>query len=227
MKPVYFDSAATTRVHDEVIDIMTETIKNEYGNASSTHSFGRSSKVLIEQSRKRIADSLNVSSGEIVFTSGGTEADNLALQCAVRDLDVKHIITSKIEHHAVLHTVEQLRINHSLTVSFVRLNKFGEVDLEHLEELMQTNYKSLVSLMHVNNEIGNILDVKRVGDLCQTYNVLFHCDAVQSIGHFEWDLQDIHVDFLAASAHKFHGPKGVGFAIINKKYKFLDKKIPG
>lgn len=216
MTPIYFDSAATTQVRDEVIERMTDVIKNEYGNASSTHSFGRSSKVLIEQSRKKIADSLNVSSGEIVFTSGGTEADNLALQCAVRDLDVKHIITSKIEHHAVLHTVEQLRINHSLTVSFVRLNKFGEVDLEHLEELMQTNYKSLVSLMHVNNEIGNILDVKRVGDLCQTYNVLFHCDAVQSIGHFKWDLQNIHVDFLAASAHKFHGPKGVGFSFVRK-----------
>ncbi|WP_191859798.1 cysteine desulfurase family protein [Hanstruepera ponticola] len=216
MKPIYFDSAATTQVRDEVIDSMIEVMKNEYGNASSTHSFGRSSKVLIEQSRKTIARYLNASASEIIFTSGGTEADNLAIQCAVRDLGVKHIITSKIEHHAVLHTVQQLNKAHNVKLSFVQLNKHGEIDYDDLERLLGSESKTLVSLMHVNNEIGNILDVKRVGDLCQSYKALFHCDAVQSIGHFEWDLQDIHIDFLAASAHKFHGPKGIGFSFIRK-----------
>ena len=216
MKPVYFDSAATTKVRDEVISAMTTVMRNEYGNASSTHSFGRSSKVLIEQARKSIAKQLNVSAGEIVFTSGGTEADNLALQCAIRDLGVEHIITSKIEHHAVLHTIEQLEKTCDIQVSYVKLDADGQVDFNHLEELLETHGKTLVSLMYVNNEIGNILDVKRVSHLCQANNALFHCDAVQCIGHYQLDLQDIQIDFLAASAHKFHGPKGVGFAFIRK-----------
>ena len=216
MKPIYFDSAATTQVRDEVINRMTKVMNNEYGNASSTHSFGRSSKALIEQSRKTIARYLNASASEIIFTSGGTEADNLAIQCAVRDLGVKHIITSKIEHHAVLHTVEQLKNVQNVKLSFVRLNKHGEIDFDDLERLLKSADKTLVSLMHINNEIGNILDVKRVGNLCQSNKALFHCDAVQSIGHFKWDLQDVHIDFLAASAHKFHGPKGVGFSFIRK-----------
>ncbi|SFN82186.1 cysteine desulfurase [Bizionia echini] len=216
MKPVYFDSAATTKVRDEVINAMTTVMRNDYGNASSTHSFGRSSKVLIEQARKTIAKQLNVSAGEIVFTSGGTEADNLALQCAIRDLGVEHIITSKIEHHAVLHTIEQLEKTCGIQVSYVKLDADGQVDFNHLEELLETHGKTLVSLMYVNNEIGNILDVKRVSHLCQSNNALFHCDAVQCIGHYQLDLQDIHIDFLAASAHKFHGPKGVGFAFIRK-----------
>jgi len=216
MKPVYFDSAATTKVRDEVIDAMTAVMRNDYGNASSTHSFGRASKVLIEQARKTIAKQLNVSAGEIVFTSGGTEADNLALQCAIRDLGVEHIITSKIEHHAVLHTVEQLEKTCDIQVSYVKLDADGQVDFEHLEQLLKTHGKTLVSLMYVNNEIGNILDVKRVSNLCQANNALFHCDAVQCIGHYKLDLQDVHIDFLAASAHKFHGPKGVGFAFIRK-----------
>ncbi|PNQ72297.1 cysteine desulfurase [Hanstruepera neustonica] len=216
MKPVYFDSAATTKVRDEVIDAMTLCIKNEYGNASSTHSFGRSSKVLIEQTRKTIANELQVSAGEIIFTSGGTEADNLAIQCAVRDLGISHIITSKIEHHAVLHTIEQLNRTINVKVSYVKLDKDGAVDFGDLERLLQSPGKTLVSLMHVNNEIGNILDVKRVGELCHSYEALFHCDAVQSIGHYKWDLQDVKVDFLAASAHKFHGPKGIGFLFIRK-----------
>ncbi|TYB79833.1 cysteine desulfurase family protein [Bizionia myxarmorum] len=216
MKAVYFDSAATTKMRDEVIDVMTNVMRNEYGNASSTHSFGRSSKVLIEQARKTIAKKLHVSAGEIVFTSGGTEADNLVLQCAIRDLGVKHIITSKIEHHAVLHTVQQLERTCDITVSYVKLDAHGQVDYENLETLLQSHGKTLVSLMHVNNEIGNILDVKRVGNLCQAHNALFHSDAVQSVGHYELNLQDVHIDFLAVSAHKFHGPKGVGFAYIRK-----------
>ncbi len=216
MKQVYFDSAATTQIRDEVIDKMISVMKQNYGNASSTHSFGRSSKVLIEQTRKTIAKILNVTAAEIVFTSGGTEADNLALQCSVRDLGVKKIITSRIEHHAVLHTIEQLEKEYGITVNYVDLDTDGHVDYNQLESLLQSPEKTLVSLMHVNNEIGNMLDIKRVGDLCKKHDALFHSDTVQSVGHFEMDLQEIHIDFMAVSAHKFHGPKGVGFAFIRK-----------
>lgn len=216
MKPVYFDNAATTQVRDEVIENMISVVKNNYGNPSSIHAFGRASKALVESSRKTIAKYLNVSAGEIIFTSGGTEADNIALQCSVNHLGVSHIITSKIEHHAVLHTVESLEQNHNICVSYVNINPDGSLDYNHLEELLQNNGKALVSLMLVNNEIGNILDVKRVGELCQQHEALFHCDAVQYVGHFKLDLQDIHIDFLASSAHKFHGPKGVGFMFVRK-----------
>lgn len=216
MKQIYLDNAATTQIRDEVINAMTDVMKHQYGNASSTHSFGRSSKALIEKSRKTIASYLKVSAGEILFTSGGTEADNLVLRSAVRDLKVAHIITSKIEHHAVLHTIEQLEKEYSISVSFVKIDNKGEIDYAHLEQLLQNTAKTLVSLMHVNNEIGNILDIKRVANLCKANNALFHSDTVQSVGHFELDLQEIPVDFLAASAHKFHGPKGVGFVFIRK-----------
>lgn len=216
MKQIYFDNAATTQIRDEVIDKITEVMQNNYGNASSSHSFGRSSKSLIEKSRKTIASYLNVSAGEIVFTSGGTEADNLVLQSAVRDLKVKHIITSKIEHHAILHTAEQLENTENITVSYVNIDKNGEIDYAHLEQLLNNSEKALVSLMHVNNEIGNILDIKKVADLCKAHNALFHSDTVQSVGHYKLDLQDIPIDFLAAAAHKFHGPKGVGFVFIRK-----------
>ncbi|WNH09971.1 cysteine desulfurase family protein [Thalassobellus suaedae] len=216
MNQVYFDNAATTQIRDEVITAMTEVMKNYYGNASSSHSFGRSSKVLIEKSRKLIASCLNVSAGEIFFTGGGTEADNLILNSAVRDLGVQHIIISKIEHHAVLHTVDQLQKEYDIDVSYVNLDKKGDVDYLHLETLLQKEEKTLVSLMHINNEIGNVLDIKRVGDLCQANNALFHSDAVQSVGHYKIDLQEVQVDFLAASAHKFHGVKGVGFAFVRK-----------
>ncbi|NMH86074.1 cysteine desulfurase family protein [Flavivirga algicola] len=216
MKHVYLDNAATTQIRDEVISVMTETMKGYYGNASSSHGFGRSSKSLIEQSRKTIAKYLNVSAGEIVFTSGGTEADNLVLRSAVRDLGIKHIVTSKIEHHAVLHTIEQLEDEYDLSVSYVGLDTDGGIDYTHLETLLQSENKTLVSLMHINNEIGNILDINRVAKLCKTHHALFHSDAVQSVGHYEMDLQALSIDFLAASAHKFHGPKGVGFAFIRK-----------
>ncbi len=216
MKTVYFDNAATTQIRSEVINKMAEVMKNNYGNASSSHSFGRSSKSLIENSRKAIASYLNVSAGEIVFTSGGTEADNLVLQSAVRDLKVKHIITSKIEHHAILNTIEQLEVEYDLTISYVNVDKTGTIDYAHLEALLDTSKKTLVSLMHVNNEIGNILDIKRVADLCKDKNALFHSDTVQSVGHYALDLQEIQLDFLAAAAHKFHGPKGAGFVFIRK-----------
>ena len=216
MKTIYFDNAATTQIRDEVIVAITDVMKNNYGNASSSHSIGRSAKSLIEKSRKSIASSLNVSAGEIVFTSGGTEADNLVLRSALRDLDVKHIVTSKIEHHAVLHTIHQLENEYKLRVSYVDMNDKGELDYSQLETLLQTPEKTLVSLMHVNNEVGNILDLKRVANLCKVNHALFHSDSVQSIGHYKMDLQEVEVDFLAAAAHKFHGPKGIGFAFIRK-----------
>jgi len=216
MKQVYFDSAATTQVREEVIKRMAHVLHDNYGNASSSHSFGRSSKTLVELARKNIANQLNVTAGEIVFTSGGTEADNLVLRSCVRDLNVKNIITSKIEHHAVLHTSEQLAREYGVAIHFVNLDKKGGIDHYHLKELLASNKQCLVSLMHVNNEIGNLLDIKQVANLSKEHNALFHSDTVQSVGHFEMDLQEIPIDFLAVSAHKFHGPKGVGFAFIRK-----------
>ena len=216
MKEVYLDNAATTAIRDEVIEDMTKALKQNFGNASSSHSFGRSSKALIEKARKTIAGYLNVSAGEILFTSGGTEADNLVLRSAVRDLKVKHIIISKIEHHAVLHTAEQLKKEYDIEISYVNLDAFGGIDSVHLENLLKSERKTLVSLMHVNNEIGNLLDINQVAELCKSHNALFHSDTVQAIGHFNLDLQEIPIDFLAASAHKFHGPKGVGFVFIRK-----------
>ncbi|WP_405296968.1 cysteine desulfurase family protein [Algibacter sp. Ld11] len=227
MKPVYFDNAATTQLRPEVIDVMANVLKENYGNASSSHSFGRSSKSLIEKSRKSIANCLNVSAGEIIFTSGGTEADNLILNSAVRDLGVGHIITSRIEHHAVLHTVEALQEKYDIDVSFVDLDSKGNLDFNHLESLLQTETKTLVSLMHINNEIGNITDIKYVATLCKANNALFHSDAVQSVGHYNLDLQDIPVDFIAVAGHKFHGPKGVGFAFIRKNVGFIKPLIFG
>lgn len=217
MNTVYLDNAATTALRPEVIERMTNVLQNHYGNASSTHSFGRSSKALLEQCRKNIAAYFKVSASEIVFTSGGTEADNLALRSAVRDLGVTEIITSKIEHHAVLHTVEQLRKEYHVTLKYVDLDDCGHIDYTHLEQLLADSKKAIVSLMHINNEIGNILDLKRVAELCKSKNALFHADSVQSIGHYNIDLKEIPIDFLAASAHKFHGPKGIGFCFVRKE----------
>ena len=217
MKKVYLDNAATTQIREEVVLKMADVMKETYGNPSSIHSFGRSAKTLIEQARKTVAKYLNVSPAEIIFTSGGTEADNLVLNSAVRDLGVKRIITSKIEHHAVLYTIEQLEKEYGITVEYLKLDDCGKVDLEHLEQLLTTSEeKTLVSLMHVNNEIGNLLDISRVGRLCKDNRALFHSDTVQSVGHYKLDLAEIPIDFLAVSAHKFHGPKGVGFAFIRK-----------
>ncbi|WP_410005359.1 cysteine desulfurase family protein [Aequorivita nionensis] len=217
MKKVYFDSAATTQLRDEVISSITEVLKTEYGNPSSTHSYGRSSKSLLENARKEIAKLLNVSASEIIFTSGGTEADNLILTSAVRDLGIKRIISSRIEHHAVLHTLEWLQKEYKIQIDFVNLKDCGHVDYEHLEKLLtDTSQKTLVSLMHVNNEVGNLLDLKQVALLCKKHNALFHSDTVQSVGHFELDFKETPIDFAAAAAHKFHGPKGAGFAFIRK-----------
>lgn len=217
MKQVYFDNAATTQIREEVVNRMAEVMKNVYGNPSSTHAFGRSAKTLIEQARKTVAKILNVAPSEVIFTSGGTEADNLVLNSAVRDLGVKRIITSKIEHHAVLYTLNKLHEVFGTKIDYVNLDDCGRVDLNHLEELLSSSEdKTLVSLMHVNNEVGNLLDIKKTGQICKANKALFHSDMVQSIGHYDLDLSEIPVDFTAVSAHKFHGPKGVGFAFIRK-----------
>lgn len=219
MDSVYLDNAATTQIDDEVILAMNESMKANYGNPSSTHAFGRKAKATLENARKSIASILNVPSANIVFTSGGTEADNMAISCAVRDLGVTRIISSKIEHHAVLNCVEFLDSENKIELQFVNLDKNGSVDISHLEELLakDTSSKTLVSLMHINNEIGNILDVKAVGELCSKYNAYFHSDTVQSVGHFNLDLSELLIDFIAVSAHKFHGPKGVGFLYVKNR----------
>lgn len=217
MKQVYLDNAATTALRPEVIERMTEVLKDNFGNASSTHSYGRAAKALIEQCRKNIASYFNANASEIVFTSGGTEADNLALRSAVRDLGVTEIITSRIEHHAVLHTAEQLQKEYNVNVSYVSLDDCGLINYQHLKTLLQKSDKAIVSLMHINNEVGNILDIDKVANLCKSNNALFHSDCVQSVGHFRLDLETIPIDFFAASAHKFHGPKGVGFCYIRKE----------
>ena len=217
MKKVYFDSAATTKVSNNVIQAMTACLTENYGNPSSTHGFGRSAKVLIEQTRKNIAKQLNVTPSEIIFTSGGTEADNFVLNSAVRDLGVQRIITSKIEHHAIGHAAEALNKTFNTKVDFVEIDKNGSVDLTSLKSLLkQESGKTLVSLMHINNEIGNMLDVELVGNLCKEHGALFHSDTVQSIGHYNMDLDAINIDFCAVSAHKFHGPKGIGFIYMRK-----------
>ncbi|RDK83482.1 cysteine desulfurase family protein [Marinirhabdus gelatinilytica] len=217
MKKVYFDSAATTQLRNEVIRCISEVLKTEYGNPSSTHAYGRSAKSLLENARKEIAKHLNVTAAEIIFTSGGTEADNLILNSCVRDLGVKRIISSKIEHHAVLYAIEELKEKHNIEVVYVKLDDCGHVDYDHLETLLEdTGKKTLVSLMHVNNEIGNVLDVDRTATLCKRYDTLFHSDTVQSVGHFEVDFAKTPIDFAAVAAHKFHGPKGAGFAFVRK-----------
>jgi cysteine desulfurase len=196
----------------EVIARMTDVMKNNYGNPSSTHSFGRDSKAIIEIARREIAKLINSESKEIIFTSGGTEADNMAITAAVKDLGVARIISSHIEHHAVGHSVEHAGVKDD----WVKVSETGQVDLDHLEELLSSGEKTLVSLMHANNEIGTLLDLKKVSDLCKKYNAYFHSDTVQTMGHYKIDVRDIGADFITCAAHKFHGPKGVGFLFVNK-----------
>jgi cysteine desulfurase len=216
---VYFDNAATTPLDKEVADAMYKVMCEDFGNPSSTHAHGRVVRTHIEEARKKVALLLNCTPGEIFFTSGGTEADNMAIRKSVEDKGVKSIITSPIEHHAVLHTIEELEKQGKIKMHLVKLLPNGHIDLSHLEQLLQEQPNVLVSLMHANNEIGNLLDIDKVGALCQHYNALFHCDTVQTIGHYPFDLQKTHVDFLACAAHKFNGPKGVGFIYINHKNK--------
>lgn len=214
---VYLDNAATTPIASEVIDSMLSVLKEDYGNPSSSHGFGRKAKALLENARRTIAKTIECSPSEIIFTAGGTEADNMALRCAVEQLDVKHIITSQIEHHAVLHTVEYLQKHFDLNVSYVATDSKGNIDLKHLAELLQTDKKTLVSLMHANNEIGTYLPIHEVSRLCRQNNALFHSDTVQSIGHIPLNLSELDIDFITCSAHKLHGPKGVGFLYANKQ----------
>jgi cysteine desulfurase len=219
MKNIYLDNAATTPILPEVIDVISSTMNDFYGNPSSTHQIGRKAKSLVETARKNIAKQFNAASNEIIFTAGGSEADNLILRNAVTNLGVTTIISAKIEHHAVLHTIEQLKKEFKITVCWVDIDECGVVNYVHLEELLQqTEEKILVSLMYINNEIGNLLDLKKVSDLCIENNALFHSDSVQGIGHFNMDIQKIPLDFFVASAHKFHGPKGVGFAYVKKGF---------
>ena len=219
MNSIYLDNAATTSIDAEVIKVMQESMQNNFGNPSSTHQFGRKAKSAVETARKNIASHFNITASEIVFTAGGSEADNLILKNAVANLGVTTIISSKIEHHAVLHTIENLEENFNIIVKWVHLNENGEIDYQHLETLLQQDdSKKLVSLMYVNNEIGNLLDVKKVSDLCVENKALFHTDAVQAVGHYKFDVQEVPIDFFVASAHKFHGPKGVGFAYIKKGF---------
>lgn len=216
MSKVYLDNASTTGIHPLVIQEMTKVMTNDYGNPSSTHSFGRNAKSILELSRKSIAKHFNVSAQEIIFTSCGTEANNWILRSAVVDLKVKRIITSKIEHHAVLETVVALQKEYDIQVDFVAVKANGAIDLTNLVELLSQETKTLVSLMHVNNEIGTVLDIAKIGIICKEHQVLFHSDTVQSVGKTGIDLQVVHADFIVASAHKFHGPKGVGFAFVRK-----------
>ena len=216
---VYLDNAATTPLDKEVLDAMLPVMENQFGNPSSIHAFGRQTRALIENSRKSVAKFLNASPSEIFFTSGGTEADNMAIMGAVNDLGCIHAITTKIEHHAVLHTLEALEKQGKIKLSYVNLMPNANVDLQHLEELLKNNGKTLVSLMHANNEIGNLLPMQEVGELCKKYDAVFHSDTVQTMGHYAIDLQKVHIHFLTCGAHKFHGPKGVGFIYVNGNVK--------
>lgn len=216
---VYLDNAATTALDKDVLDAMMPYMTEHYGNPSSIHAYGRKTRSAIEGARKSVAKILNVSPSEIFFTSGGTEADNMAIRCSIHDMGIKHAITSKIEHHAVLHTLEKLAVDNVIKLSFVNLNAQGEVDLGHLEQLLKENDRTFVSLMHANNEIGNLLPLKKVGEICETYNAIFHSDTVQTIGHYPMDLQKIKVHFITCAAHKFHGPKGVGFLYVSGHVK--------
>ncbi len=220
MEKIYFDNAATTALDADVLNEMMPFLTQKFGNPSSIYSYGRETKIAIETARKKVAKILNAHPAEIFFTSGGTESSNTAIQAAVRDLGCKHIISSSIEHHAVTHTVEHLDNADVVKVSYVKLLPNGHVDLEDLEKLLAASEeKTLVSLMHANNEIGNILDIFEVGELCKLYNAIFHSDTVQTVGHFPFDLRNTPVHFVTGAAHKFHGPKGVGILYINENVR--------
>ena len=216
---IYLDNASTTPIHTEIIEMMSEMMRSNFANPSSAHSFGREVKIIVESARKKIADLLNTSPGSIFFTSGGTEADNMAIRCGIQDYNIKHVITSKISHHAVLYPIQDLENNGIIKVSYIDIDKDGVVSLSHLKELLGDNPRTFVSIMHANNEIGTIQDLKKIGDICKEYDAIFHSDTVQTIGHFPFNMKESNVDFMAASAHKFHGPKGVGFIYISENIK--------
>ena len=217
MKRIYFDNAASTPLEKEVVERMSEVMMTIYGNPSSIHQGGRIARTLVEEARKIVADSINASIGEIFFTSCGTESNNMILKGAVNDLDVKRIISTKIEHHCILNTLDRIDMTHDdVEIFYLNVNHFGEPDLEKLEELLSlSNVKTLVSLMHCNNELGTMISLKRVREICKKYDALFHSDTVQTIGQYDIDVANTNIHFLAASSHKFYGPKGVGFVYIS------------
>lgn len=217
MSRIYFDNAATTSLDPDVLEAMMPFLTEKFGNPSSIYSYGRETKMAIENARKTVARILNATPGEIFFTSGGTESTNTAITAAIRDLGCRHIITSPIEHHATLHTVEHMAHFGLAKLSYVNLTDKGHIDLNHLEELLkQSPDRSLVTLMHANNEIGNLLKIKAVGELCKKYDAIFHSDTVQTVGHYPFNLKDIYVHFINGAGHKFHGPKGVGILYVNE-----------
>ncbi len=217
MTKIYLDNAATTPLVEEVIDVMVEVMKTNYGNPSSTHSIGQEAKTILEENRRKIANELHVTPAEIIFTSCGTEANNLILKSAVEDLQIERIITTELEHKCVAESVENLRKSKNVEVIYLNVNDKGDVDLLQLEKLLkESDRKTLVSLMHANNEIGNLLDIEKVANICKENHAYFHSDTVQTMAHLPLDFSKILVDFASCSAHKFHGPKGAGFAFIRK-----------
>ncbi|MDM1047126.1 MULTISPECIES: cysteine desulfurase family protein [Sphingobacterium] len=216
---VYFDNAATTALDKAVIDVMVQTMNDNFGNPSSIHAHGRETKTIVERARRTVAKLLNASPAEIFFTSGGTEADNMAIVRAIEAYGITHAISSPIEHHAVLHTLEEMQKDGKIQLDFLRLDQKGNIDLSHLEELLARNPRTFVSIMHANNELGNITDIQKVSEICEQYNAVFHSDTVQTMGHYVHDLSKLKIDFITAAAHKFHGPKGVGFLYINSRNK--------
>jgi cysteine desulfurase len=217
MERIYFDNAATTALDPVVLEAMMPYLTEKFGNPSSIYSYGRETKLAIETARKTVAKLLNAHPGEIFFTSGGTESSNTAISAAIRDLGCKHIISSPIEHHATLHSVEFWSKQNGIKLSFVKLDNKGHVDMESLKDLLAgSKERSLVSLMHANNEIGNLLDIQKVGELCKEYDAIFHCDTVQTVGHYPISLRDTPVHFITGAGHKFHGPKGVGILYVNE-----------
>lgn len=216
---VYLDNAATTPLDPEVLEEMMPFLTGKYGNPSSIHAFGRETRAAIEKSRRKIASLLHALPSEIFLTSGGTEANNTAIANTIRKYGLRHAITSPIEHHAVLHPLEQLEKAGQIELHLLNISEKGESDLEHLEQLLQKYRGSFVSLMHANNEIGNLNDIRRIGELCREYNSFVHSDTVQTVGHIPLDLEQTHTHFISGSAHKFHGPKGTGFLYINSDIK--------
>ncbi|WP_285008013.1 cysteine desulfurase family protein [Pedobacter faecalis] len=220
MQRIYLDNAATTPLDPVVIDEMVQVMTQYYGNPSSIHAQGREVRTIIEKARKTVAGLLNVTPAEIFFTSGGTEADNTAIRCGIAAYGIKHAITSKIEHHAVEHTLNTLLKQGVIDkLSFVDVDSKGNVNLHHLRQLLQDNERSFVSLMHANNELGTLTDIERVGEICEEHNAIFHCDTVQTMGHYVHDLRKIKAHFVVCAAHKLHGPKGVGFLYVNHQVK--------
>src|ERR1700744_3512490 len=220
MEKIYFDNAATTSLDPQVLEAMMPYLTDKFGNPSSIYSYGRETRLAIETARKSVAKILNAHPAEIFFTSGGTESSNTAITAAVRDLGCMHIITSPLEHHATLHTVEHLHKRGEAALSYVSVLPNGHIDLEDLEhKLANSAEKTFVTLMHANNEIGNMLDIQSAGELCKLYGAIFHSDTVQTVGHFPLDLRNTPVHFISAAGHKFHGPKGVGVLYINENVK--------